>query len=103
MFDDFSIFDVMGLVGLDPTRIKSSSGYYDCPICGGKKKLNVNVKVGHGGVCRCAKCAAGGDKLDLYLLFHNPRLVSTRTKSDSIYYRTSEEDRSPGMREIMEA
>ena len=36
MFDDFSIFDVMGLVGLDPTRIKSSSGYYDCPICGGK-------------------------------------------------------------------
>ena len=103
MFDDFSIFDVMGLVGLDPTRIKSSSGYFDCPICGGKKKLNVNVKVGHGGVCRCAKCAAGGDKLDLYLLFHNPRLVSTRTKSDSIYYRPSEEDRSRGMREIMEA
>lgn len=105
MFDDFSIFDVMGLVGLDPTRIKSSSGYYDCPICGGKKKLNVNVKVGHGGVCRCAKCAAGGDKLDLYLLFHNPRLVSTRSTSESgsVYYRPSEEDRHRGMKEIMEA
>lgn len=105
MFDDFSIFDVMGLVGLDPTRIKSSSGYFDCPICGGKKKLNVNVKVGHGGVCRCAKCAAGGDKLDLYLLFHNPRLVSTRSTSESgsVYYRPSEEDRHRGMKEIMEA
>ena len=99
MFDDFSIF------GLDPTRIKSSSGYFDCPICGGQKKLNVNVKVGHGGVCRCAKCAAGGDKLDLYLLFHNPRLVPTRSTSESgsVYYRPSEEDRRRGMKEIMEA
>lgn len=105
MFDDFSIYDVMSLVGLDSTRIKSSSGYFDCPICGGKKKLNVNPNIGHGGVCRCAKCAAGGDKLDLYLLFHNPRLVPTRSTSasGSVYYRPSDEDRRRGMKEIGEA
>ena len=60
MFDEFSIYDVMSLVGLDLSKIHSSQGNFDCPICGGKKKLNVNVSKGHGGVCRCAKCGAGG-------------------------------------------
>lgn len=102
MFDQFSIFDVMSIVGLDAARIRSNSGYYDCPICGGKKKLNVNVSKGHGGVCRCAKCAAGGDKLDLFLLFHNPKLVPTRSSSQNgaFYFRPSEEDRKWGMKEL---
>ena len=64
MFDQFSIFDVMSIVGLDAARIRSNSGYYDCPICGGKKKLNVNVSKGHGGcllyTSTCAKHAGNG-------------------------------------------
>ncbi len=100
MFDEFSIYDVMSLVGLDLSKIHSSQGNFDCPICGGKKKLNVNVSKGHGGVCRCAKCGAGGDKLDLYLLFQNPHLVSVRSKSESDYYRPSEEDREQGLKEL---
>ena len=104
MFDNFSIYDVMSIVGMDPTRIRSNSGYYDCPICGGKKKLNVNVSKGHGGVCRCAKCAAGGDKLDLFLLYNNPRLVPTRSQSQTgtLYYRPSDDDRKRGMKELEE-
>lgn len=102
MFDQFSIFDVMSIVGLDASRLRSSNGYYDCPICGGKKKLNVNVQKGHGGVCRCAKCSAGGDKLDLFLLFHNPKLVATKSSSEtgSFYFRPSDEDRKWGMAEL---
>ena len=102
MFDQFSIYDVMSIIGLDSTRIRSSSGYFDCPICGGKKKLNINPNIGHGGVCRCAKCSAGGDKLDLFLLFQSPRLVPTRSSSQSgsLYYKPSEEDRREGMKEL---
>ncbi len=102
MFDQFTIYDVMSIVGLDPTRIHSSSGYFDCPICGGKKKLNVNPNVGYGGVCRCAKCSAGGDKLDLFLLFCNPHLVAVRSSSQSgsLYYKPSDDDRQEGMREL---
>jgi len=102
MFDQFTIYDVMYVVGLDTSRLRSSGGYYDCPICGGRKKFNVNPSIGHGGVCRCAKCSAGGDKLDLYILYQmNPHLVSTRSASgSSVYEKPSEEDRSAGMKEL---
>lgn len=100
MFDQFSIYDVMSIVGLNFSGIRSASGYFDCPICGGKNKFNINPAVGYGGVCRCAKCAAGGDKLDLYLLYRmNPSLVQTVGVSGKggVYYRPSEKDRHDGM------
>ena len=102
MFDQFSIYDVMNVVGLDTARLRSSGGYYDCPICGGRKKMNVNPSIGYGGVCRCAKCSAGGDKLDLFILYNmNPHLVSTRSSSGrSVYEKPSESDRSEGMKEL---
>lgn len=102
MFEQFSIYDVMYAIGLDTSRIRSSGGYFDCPICGGKKKMNVNPNVGHGGVCRCARCSAGGDKLDLYILYEmRPHLVSTHsTSGKGSYEKPSEEDRKQGMKEL---
>lgn len=102
MFEQFTIYDVMYAIGLDTSRLRSSGSYYDCPICGGKKKFNVNPTVGHGGVCRCARCSAGGDKLDLYVLYRmRPMLVTTASSSGGSYYqKPSERDRKDGMIEL---
>lgn len=102
LFEQFTIYDVMCVIGLDTSKVRSSGGYFDCPICGGKKKFNVNPSIGHGGVCRCAKCSAGGDKLDLFILYRmNPLLVNTASSSGrSFYQKPSERDRKDGMAEL---
>lgn len=103
MFDDFSIYDTMSLVGIPSSSLKGSSGYIDCPYCGGKKKFNINATVGHGGVCRCAKCSVGGDKLDLFILCEGRgfSLVNTQSQSGkTTYLRPSDDDRKWALREV---
>lgn len=106
MFDNFSIYDIMSLVGLSTDRIRSSSGggYYTCPVCGRKGKFNINPSIGYGGVVRCAACNIGGDKLDLYILASGRHftLINAVSKSGSIYERPSETDRSEALKELSE-
>lgn len=104
MFDNFSIYEIMSLVGLSTDKIRSSSGggYYTCPVCGRKGKFNINPSIGYGGVVRCAACNIGGDKLDLYILASGRHFTLTNavSKSGSIYERPCETDRSEALVEL---
>lgn len=51
--------------------------YVDCPCCGGKRKLNINIEK---GVFRCPRCDVKGGYLALNAIlmgYHNPDSLST--------------------------
>lgn len=59
------IYKVLSLLGINnPTGRVSFN--IDCPYCGGRKKLNINVGK---GVFNCPKCNSGGGAVALYALF----------------------------------
>ena len=106
-YDNYTIYEVMYLVGLSTDKMRSSSGgYYDCPVpaCGKKGKFRITPSVGFGGVVRCNACNVGGDKVDLYILasggYYSLRTVTS--SSGNQYERPSEEDRNRAKQEIAE-
>lgn len=104
MYNDFTIFDVMSLVGFSTNKLRASGGYYDCPVCGRKRTFNINPTKGYGGsgVIRCAACNVGGDKIDLYILASgsNYSLTWATASSGNLYERPSSNDRSWALREL---
>ena len=59
----FDIYIVAERLGMVPKRVHAMSSDYDCPFCGGKSKLNLNIE---RGTFRCNKCSRNGGMLDLY-------------------------------------
>lgn len=59
----YSIDGICSLVGVNITHAKGSSVYVDCPLCGGKNKLNVNLS---SNTWRCNRCGEGGGMIDMY-------------------------------------
>lgn len=104
LYEDYDILDIMQLTGLSTIALRGSKGDFDCPVCGKKKKFNINAGVGRGGVCRCAACNTGGDKIDLFMLmeYTGYRLVSKTSQRGNVYSAVSDEDRALALREIDE-
>lgn len=59
----FDIYNVADKLSLEMRRQHAKSSDYDCPFCGGKGKLNLNVEL---NTYRCNKCGLSGGMLDLF-------------------------------------
>ena len=59
----FEITDVVRILNLSLRRKKYSSWYLDCPFCGRKGKLNINLLK---DAYRCNACSESGGMLKLY-------------------------------------
>ena len=59
----FDIYQVADSIGLSPRRYHTKSTDYDCPFCGDKGKLNLNVAL---NTYRCNRCDVKGGMLDLF-------------------------------------
>ncbi len=59
----FDVYDVAEYIGLELKRQHPKSADYNCPFCGGKGKMNLNVE---RNTFRCNKCGVSGGMLDLF-------------------------------------
>lgn len=56
---------VLSILNITPPTGRASFNV-DCPHCGGRKKLNINITK---GVFNCPRCSTGGGAVPLYALF----------------------------------
>ena len=90
----FDIVDVATILNLTLRHKKAGSLDYDCPFCGRKGKLNINL---NKNAYRCNACGEGGGMLNLYANLEGLSKSDSYRKLDNIingekdenYYKTS--------------
>lgn len=82
----FDIYDVAEKLGLEIKHQHPKSADYDCPFCGGKAKLNLNIEL---NVYRCNKCGINGGMLDLFC-----KCTNSYSKSDAYKFLAGTFDNS---------
>ena len=87
----FNIYEVGEQLGLEPVRHHPQSTDYNCPFCGGKGKLNLNVVI---NTFRCNKCGENGGMIDLFCKCSGVtdgktayRLLSEKRSAPTVHHR----------------